>query len=166
MTIETVKNIRIGLDEKIRLMTIYLEERVYRQQFTLLIVLQLTMARMWMGKLLGEMGTDNPYPNSTNPENNIVDAATDKSAPGVQSVPLWTIEEVKRHRKDLEEMIVQWTAFFKEEYFVPETTPLKFLCVEKVLGYLMEAKMLLGMELEELGKEQKRDEMQAANGEQ
>jgi len=151
MTKETIKNIRVGLDEKIQLLMIYLEEGVYKQQFTILVVLQLTMARMWMGKLLGEMGTDNPYPNSTNPENNIVDAATDKGAPGVPSVPLWEIEEVKRHRKDLEELIVQWRAFFNEEYEV-QSTPVKFLCVEKVLGYLMEAKMLLGLELEEMGR--------------
>jgi len=41
-------------------------------------ITKLQEAIMWLGMDLKELGTENPYPNSKNPENTIVDPTADK----------------------------------------------------------------------------------------
>lgn len=39
----------------------------------------LQLSRMWLGKVLGAMGKDYPYPDSTNPGSKVIEKATDKA---------------------------------------------------------------------------------------
>jgi hypothetical protein len=113
---------------------------------------ELRLARMWMGKVLGELGTEYPYPNSTKPENDVIDRAADTGRTGVEVVPVLSIAWVKQERLEVQEYVNAWSRFMEELYVDIDTKPMMFMCVEQTLVHLMTAKMWLGVVLEELGK--------------
>jgi len=71
--IKECKELRVSLDEILQ--RIKASERKSRERSIVVTKLQETI--MWLGMDLKELGTENPYPNSYNPENVIVDPTAD-----------------------------------------------------------------------------------------
>jgi hypothetical protein len=120
--------------------------------------LSLTSARHWMGKLLGQLGEENPYPNSTQ-MNGIIEPPADTSGrePWPVSDPIEQIKwlrgkietelaKVKGIRDELIVQLVGNTITLRGP--VPATAiDLRMVSINQVLIHLTEAKMWLGEEL-------------------
>jgi hypothetical protein len=171
MNIQQIKTMRVGLDEKVKLFEAL---KTYNfapgKAFGKNAQEALLLARMWMGKLLGVIGEPSPHPNSMKPDNNIVDPpadavphagyianesgntakAIDKEGSAVSmqdtaDMVVW----VKMQRLDVDETINEWLKIFARLNERDNAgDELRFMCVERIVGYLIEAKLWLGMELE------------------
>lgn len=70
---DNVKQLRVYLDQVLT----YLKTNVKPSREVSLTITSVQMSRMMLGKLLGELGDDYPYPDSVKPENRNVEAAAD-----------------------------------------------------------------------------------------
>lgn len=119
---------------------------------------------MWLGKVLGTLGKDDPYPESSNPENKTIEKRAD-TADEPMKIPLGRIEGVKAFRRGLKEVLESVDELRKS---VKSTD---------TANYLLEAKlsiemcvMWLGMELnrikiEQIHHERRIEEMKKAHEE-
>ena len=107
-------------------------------------VIKLQIARAWLGKHLQEIGFDNPYPESTNPESNVVEKTADtQNVPvrfynEIQFTSYTHIQVVKFIRKVIEDIIMANDIEYQDGKLIVHPTLLNFET------NLKEAKFLFG----------------------
>lgn len=79
--IQQIKQLRIKIDGLTEL-----TQSLDKSREIALTITSLQLTKMWLGKILGELGQAHPYPESTNPSNEIIEAAVDKYS--LSSLPL------------------------------------------------------------------------------
>ncbi len=94
--IDRVKEIRLEIDRTINTAKgLTVSSRETSLAFT-----NLQRGKMWLGKVLGAIGTANPYPDSTNPDNKKIEPQADHTPEGYLFDPSFgQIERVKALRK-------------------------------------------------------------------
>lgn len=98
---ETVISIRLHVDRAINTTSKILTSRECALAFT-----NIQRTKMWLGKMLGELGKDNPYPNSTNSANNIIELQTEMASNDFYIDPEWTqTQKVKQMRAILADIV-------------------------------------------------------------
>lgn len=77
--IKMVKQLRVDLDKQLQVAKILLETVTSREEYEALqnSVTRLKEAIMWNGMALKALGAKNPYPNSYNPDNTVVEPTAD-----------------------------------------------------------------------------------------
>lgn len=115
--------------------------------------LKLTSSRMWLGKVLGELGTANPYPDSKNPESSAIEPTADVSDSQI-IFPSEAVPFIKTMRKRLEELETELKVHTDRESWPIGTDTIfnfwRMRHVMKATEDLMEASMWYGMALSEL----------------
>ncbi len=105
----------------------------------------LQRAKMWLGKALGKAGAINPYPNSENSSNAIIEAQADHGPEDYFMQPEWNQTQ---RVKELRNIIQRITDSFEVFQAKSETFGSKYdlYCIQSLLA-AEEAKMWLGWEL-------------------
>jgi hypothetical protein len=122
-------------------------------------ILCLQKARMWAGKILGQMGQEYPYPNSVNDENDTIDPAADID----ENIQVRFFDENKEYseiqfikwaRKVIDDMVNT------NDFLIQQRKGIIDMPYYELEKNLIEAKMFFGMALsqyegtEETGKEE------------
>lgn len=72
--VEKVKEIRVSIDGLIPVVKDGLEKWCSETEHA---IKSLSLAKMWLGKALGELGESNPYPESSNPQSDKIEPSAD-----------------------------------------------------------------------------------------
>lgn len=72
--VEKVKVIRVSIDGLIPVVKDHLERWSVETEYS---IKALNLAKMWLGKALGELGESNPYPESSNPQSDKIEPTAD-----------------------------------------------------------------------------------------
>jgi hypothetical protein len=116
----------------------------------------LQRGKMWLGKSLASAGTENPYVNSSNPENKIIEPQAEHTEQnfGGEISALEHVPQVKLMRSKIQEQI----DLFEE--FIDSGMGMNGIYANRYLAYIMqsfyaleEAKMWLGWHLDEVRKQ-------------
>lgn len=100
---EFVKNLRLKVDHQFRLL-----QSIPKSREIALVITNMQEAKHWLGKVLGELNEENPYKNSSNPANTIIDEQAEKTAatPAFE-VNTWEklVETIKGFRQNIQSLI-------------------------------------------------------------
>jgi|SRR6476620_2419560 len=110
-------------------------------------LLAMELGFMWLGKLLGELGQQNPYPNSTDSSNTTVEPSAD-TVDDRFNLPEGDIERVKELRHLIQERMIDQLNQINVAMRGGKTD----WAYRQAYIYLTEAKMWLGMELQSVSK--------------
>ncbi|MCC6865478.1 MAG: hypothetical protein IT280_04895 [Ignavibacteria bacterium] len=115
----------------------------------------LKLAKMWLGKVLGELGSLNPYPQSMNPKSSVIEAEADVYK-GPLDIEYFTIPSgIKETRRLIEKLLPEYKNMVKEDAEYHPFNSVGMFLKESELR-LTEAKLWLGMELGEIRDEELR----------
>lgn len=103
---------------------------------------QVQRGSMWLGLVLAALGTGNPYPQSTNPDNKTIEQRSDYTAKSLE-LPKGRIEGIKFLRGELQFIIDE----LKEKTTSVPWNEDGLDALKTSIRALKEAKMWLGMEL-------------------
>lgn len=121
----------------------------------------LTAAKMWLGKVMQELGEENPYKNSMNTENNIIDEQTDRATDVCFTKEQYEAGHISMV-KTMRVYIKEWTAVFESLVSGEETyqelvgmSHFGFGYFQQSMLSFIEAGMWLGCELHEISEREK-----------
>ncbi len=102
---QTVKSFRSEIDTMINT----LKKGLLTSREVALAYTNCQEAKMWLGLVLKQLGTNNPYPESTNPENKIIEPQADHSDLTYFNQPEWDqTQKVKECRSILDRFLSQY----------------------------------------------------------
>ncbi len=143
---EKIRSIRIQIDRIIQT-----NKKVDPSREVSLAFTSLQKGKMWLGKVLGEIGTPNPYKNSSDPTNKIIDPQAEVAEEDYHFQPEWEqVEKVKEMRSIIEiplsRVELEWTKEINK--LVPNRKLSLYL--EQSMIALNEARMWYGWELDRI----------------
>jgi len=112
----------------------------------------LTLSKMWLGKVLGELKSKNPYPESMNPANNIIEPEADCYNGPISMGNLSVVAGLKLLRREIEKLSSEFDSnleVYNQTGQLPYNIPYVVFANESKMR-LIEAKMWLGIELGEI----------------
>lgn len=127
-----------------------------------------TGAKMWLGKVLGELGEEHPYKESLDPSNNHIAEQTDHTTEVCFTKEQYDLGHISRI-KTLRLYVKEWTAQFKScvssDKPFTELAQASHYCLgyyQEALMRFEEAGMWLGCELHEISEREKLEKNQKA----
>lgn len=146
MTAQKLKKLRIEIDYVLKmLMQMITHHQATREKA----LNNLKLAKMWLGKVLGELGSQNPYPHSMNPKSSVIEAEADVYK-GPLDIEYFNIPAgIKETRRLIEKLLPEYKSMVKED---PEFHPLSSvgMFLKESELRLTESKLWLGIELGEI----------------
>lgn len=139
---QKIKKLRIEIDYISKLLACVV---VFSSSVRSKVTDNLTLSKMWLGKVLGELKSKNPYPESMNPGNNIIEPEADCYSGPVSMGSLNTVGSIKELRRLIENLMPEYDIDYDGVPFHPYSKPALLLKESEMR--LMEAKLWLGIEL-------------------
>ena len=124
------------------------------ERYTCKAIDSLELSKMWLGKCLKELGTTNPYPESKNPNNEIIEPTADRAGiddmleagkPAYDYGEFTHIQKVKYLRAEIEKVEIQLKDLSKKGFGL--NTGFAYTHLYDSLKYCIESGMFLGLEL-------------------
>ena len=112
-----------------------------------------TLSRMWLGKALGALGKENPYPQSRDPHSPVIEKSADKmDEPRYLEYPEFTtmtevVKQLRQHISTLSEEINTITLALHERIAPTVYTGILYDAMNHAYKYCIETGMWLGMTL-------------------
>lgn len=140
---QTIKDYRVEIDRCINTSKLLTTSREVALAHT-----NLQRAKMWSGKALGETGATNPYPNSVDASNKIIEPQADQAPDAYFLQPEW---DQTQKVKELRSIFQRIANEFEEMTGKSETCGKKYeLYLQQSILALEESKMWLGWELDRI----------------
>ena len=147
MTEQTIKNLRVNIDEVFQRIN-----SVPKSRETALAYTSAQLSKMWLGKVLQYYGVANPYPNSKDSSNITIEPTADVANIGITSIEVDTekrIQYIKWLRSIIDQIadVLVWDKEYKDGYNEWKKDEEIILAVRLAKQYIVESGMWLGMEL-------------------
>lgn len=152
--VEKVKIIRVSIDGLIPVVKDGLERWCSETEHA---IKSLSLAKMWLGKALGELGESNPYPESSNPQSDKIEPTTDVAEQKLvfDDIDMTnTVALAKKVRSEIKRLENDLCSYFSANI---TATDLGVFVNQSRLS-LIEANMWIGMKLSDFRRRKDDDE--------